>query len=163
MSKKLPGIRLLPIELEIGRKAPSEGAKPLQQFRAAGLARDGEFPRIGDMDIDLIPFLEPQRFDHCSGKAEGEAIDTLSFGFFLFRVAPGATVSFEQTSVNGEVWLPSRISVRAEARIAVLKKMHAEIDITYREYRKFQADSKIIADGLEPKTKDGLEPKTKRD
>jgi hypothetical protein len=79
-------------------------------------------------------------------KAEGEAIDTLSFGFFLFRVAPGATVSFEQTSVNGEVWLPSRISVRAEARIAVLKKMHAEIDITYREYRKFQADSKIVTD-----------------
>ena len=78
--------------------------------------------------------------------AEGEAIDTLSFGFFLFRVAPGATVSFEQTSVNGEVWLPSRISVRAEARIAVLKKMHAEIDITYRDYRKFQADSKIVTD-----------------
>jgi hypothetical protein len=79
-------------------------------------------------------------------KAEGEAIDTLSFGFFLFRVAPGATVSFEQTSVNGEVWLPSRISVRAEARIAVLKKMHAEIDITYRDYRKFRADSKIVTD-----------------
>src|SRR5260370_42643953 len=74
VSKKLPGIRLLPIELEIGRKAPSEGAKPLQQFRAAGLARDGEFPRVGDMDIDLIPFLEPQRFDHCGGKAEGAAI-----------------------------------------------------------------------------------------
>jgi hypothetical protein len=83
-------------------------------------------------------------------KAEGEAIDTLSFGFFLFRVAPGATVSFEQTSVNGEVWLPSRISVRAEARIAILKKMRAEIDITYREYRKFQADSKIVAGSIDP-------------
>ena len=82
-------------------------------------------------------------------RAEGEAIDTLSFGFFLFRVAPGAYVSFEQVRVNQEVWLPSRISVRAEARIALLKKMHAEIDITYREYRKFQADSKIIADGLD--------------
>jgi len=79
-------------------------------------------------------------------KAEGEAIDTLSFGLFLFRVAPGAAVSFEQTSVNGEVWLPSRISVRAEARIAVIKKMHAEIDITYRDYRKFQADSKLVTD-----------------
>ena len=77
-------------------------------------------------------------------KAEGEAIDTLSFGFFLFRVAPGATVSFEQVRVNEEVWLPSRITVRAEARIAILKKMHAEIDITYRDYRKFQADSKIV-------------------
>jgi hypothetical protein len=79
-------------------------------------------------------------------KAEGEAIDTLSFGFFLFRVAPGAKVSFEQVRINGEVWLPSRISVRAEARLALLKKMNAEIDITYRDYKKFQADSKIVAD-----------------
>jgi hypothetical protein len=86
-------------------------------------------------------------------KAEGEAIDTLSFGFFLFRVAPGATVSFEQTSVNGEVWLPSRISVRAEARIAILKKMRAEIDITYRDYRKFQADSKIVSETVDPPAK----------
>ncbi len=86
-------------------------------------------------------------------KAEGEAIDTLSFGFFLFRVAPGAKVSFDQTRVNGEVWLPSHITVKAEARIALLKKMRAEIDITYREYRKFQADSKIVGDSLDPQTK----------
>jgi hypothetical protein len=86
-------------------------------------------------------------------KAEGEAIDTLSFGFFLFRVAPGATVSFEQTSVNGEVWLPSHISVRAEARIAILKKMRAEIDISYREYKKFQADSKIVGETIDPPAK----------
>jgi hypothetical protein len=86
-------------------------------------------------------------------KAEGEAIDTLSFGFFLFRIAPGAKVSFEQTSVNGEVWLPSRITVRAEARIAVLKRMRAEVDITYRDYRKFQADSKIVADSIDPPSK----------
>lgn len=86
-------------------------------------------------------------------KAEGEAIDTLSFGFFLFRVSPGAKLSFEQTRVNGEVWLPSRITVRAEARIAVLKKMRAEIDITYRDYKKFQADSKIVADSMDPPSK----------
>ena len=86
-------------------------------------------------------------------RAEGEAIDTLSFGFFLFRVAPGAYVSFEQVRVNQEVWLPSRISVRAEARIALLKKMHAEIDITYKEYKKFQADSKIVAAAVDPPSK----------
>jgi hypothetical protein len=86
-------------------------------------------------------------------KAEGEVIDTLSLGLFLLRVAPGGTVSFEQTRVNGEVWLPSRISARAEVRIALLKKMRAEIDITYREYRKFQADSKIVGDAIEPQTK----------
>jgi hypothetical protein len=86
-------------------------------------------------------------------KAEGEAIDTLSFGFFLFRVAPGAKISFEQTRVNGEVWLPSRISIRAEARIALLRKMRAEIDITYKNYKKFQADSKIVTEGVEPPAK----------
>jgi len=86
-------------------------------------------------------------------KAEGEAIDTLSLGLFLFRIAPGATVSFEQVRVNEEVWLPSRISVKVEVKIALLKKVHAEVDITYREYRKFQADSKIVADRLESKTK----------
>lgn len=86
-------------------------------------------------------------------KAEGEAIDTLSFGFFLFRVAPGAKVAFEQVSVNNEVWLPSHISVRADARIALLKKMRAEVDIKYSDYHKFQADSKIVSESLDPATK----------
>ena len=81
-------------------------------------------------------------------KAEGEAIDTLSFGLFLFRVAPGAKLSFEQTRVNEEVWLPSRITVRAEARLALVKRMQAEIDIAYKDYKKFSADSKIVADGM---------------
>ncbi|HVP00864.1 MAG TPA: hypothetical protein VMT15_22510 [Bryobacteraceae bacterium] len=86
-------------------------------------------------------------------KAEGEATDTLSFGLFLFRVAPGARLSFEQTRVNEEVWLPSHISVRAEARLALLKKMRAEIDITYRDYRKFQADSKLVVDSIDQPAK----------
>src|ERR1700688_3552940 len=74
VSKKLPGIRLVPVELEIGGKAPSKGAKPLQQFRAAGLARDGEFPRAGDMDFDLVALLESQRRDHGGGKTDGETV-----------------------------------------------------------------------------------------
>src|SRR5216684_517962 len=42
VSKKLPGIRLVPIELEVGRKAPAEGAQALQQLFTPGLARDAE-------------------------------------------------------------------------------------------------------------------------
>src|SRR5580700_6983289 len=74
VSKKLSGICLLPVELEIGRKSPSEGAQPLQQFRASRLARDGKFPCVGDMDLDLIAFLEPQRRDRGGRKAHGQAI-----------------------------------------------------------------------------------------
>jgi hypothetical protein len=79
-------------------------------------------------------------------KAEGEAMDTISYGLFLLRVAPGGRLSFEQTRVNDEVWLPSRINLRGEGRLALVKKVRAEVDVTYREYHKFQAESHIVAD-----------------
>jgi hypothetical protein len=77
-------------------------------------------------------------------KMEGEILDTLSLGLALFRLAPGGRLSFEQTRVNDEVWLPAHVYIRADARLAYVKKMHAEIDITYRDYKKFQADSHIV-------------------
>jgi hypothetical protein len=77
-------------------------------------------------------------------KAEVEVIDPISFGLGLVKLAAGAALSFEQVRVNEEVWLPSRISVRADARLAYLRKLRAELDITYRDYQKFQADSRIV-------------------
>lgn len=79
-------------------------------------------------------------------KVEGEVLDTLSFGLALFRLAAGGRMSFEQTRVNDEVWLPAHIYIRADARLAYVKKLHAEIDITYRDYKKFQADSRLVSE-----------------
>jgi hypothetical protein len=79
-------------------------------------------------------------------KAEMRALDTLSFGLGLFRVEPGGSISFEQTRVNGEIWLPTRAFIRADARLAYLKKVRAEIEITYRDYKKFQTDSRMVAE-----------------
>lgn len=80
-------------------------------------------------------------------KADVDAVDTISFRFGLFRIAPGGHLTFEQTRVNGEVWLPEHITVRADARLALIKTVHGEIDITYRDYKKFQANSRIVEDG----------------
>ena len=77
-------------------------------------------------------------------KVEAEVLDTISLGLALFRVAPGGSMSFEQTRVNDEVWLPAHIHVRADARIGYVKKMHAEIEVSYRDYKKFQSDSRIV-------------------
>ena len=77
-------------------------------------------------------------------KLDADAIDTLTFGLGLLRVAPGGTLHFEQVRVNDEIWLPSYTLVRANARLALVKKLRAEIDIRYSGYRKFQADSKIV-------------------
>jgi hypothetical protein len=77
-------------------------------------------------------------------KAEVEVIQPISFGFGLLRLAPGSVLNFEQVRVNDEVWLPAHITVRADARVAYLRKLREELEITYRDYKKFQADSRIV-------------------
>ena len=76
-------------------------------------------------------------------KVDVEVLDTLSFAVGMFRVAPGATIHFEQIHVNGELWLPSMVLVRADARLALLKKLRAEVEIRYSDYKKFQSESRI--------------------
>ncbi len=77
-------------------------------------------------------------------KAELEVIDTISWGWFVLRIPPGATITFSQTRVNDEVWLPEHIHVRADARVALLKKFRVGIDVTYRDYRRFSTESEIV-------------------
>jgi hypothetical protein len=77
-------------------------------------------------------------------RLDAEVLDTISAGFGLLRVAPGGTLHFEQTHVNDEIWLPSIILVRFEARLALVKKLRGEFEARYSNYQKFQSDSKIV-------------------
>ena len=77
-------------------------------------------------------------------KAEVEVINPISFGWGLVRLDVGSILNFEQVRVNDEVWLPAHITVRAGARLGYLRKLREELDITYRNYQKFQVDSKIV-------------------
>lgn len=78
-------------------------------------------------------------------KVEAEALDTISFGLFLFRVAKGSSFRFEQRRVNDEVWLPSHTELGLDAKLALMKRFRAGIEITYSNYRKFQTDSKVVS------------------
>ncbi len=80
-------------------------------------------------------------------KVEAEVLDKLSFGLKMVQIEPGATVHFEQTRVNDEIWLPASAQIHADARLALFKKMHSEVDIVFRDYKKFQADSHLVAAG----------------
>jgi hypothetical protein len=82
-------------------------------------------------------------------KVEGESIDTIAFGAILARVAKGATIRIEQTRVNNEVWLPLRIDIAATARLALVKKFRGEVVLTFKNYRKFQADSRVVTDATQ--------------
>jgi hypothetical protein len=78
-------------------------------------------------------------------KVDAQAIDTVSFGFRMLQIEPGATVRFEQTRINDEVWLPASARIYADARLVFLKRLHSEVDIQFSNYQKFQADSHLVA------------------
>jgi hypothetical protein len=61
------------------------------------------------------------------------------------RLDSGARIHFQQAHVNDEVWLPSQISIKASARLGIFKRLRVEEDTTYRNYRKFQTDSRMVA------------------
>ncbi|MGA8152298.1 MAG: hypothetical protein WB952_15200 [Terriglobales bacterium] len=85
-------------------------------------------------------------------KFDIQCIDTISFGLFLARIHKGTEVIYQQTRVNDEVWLPQYVALKLDARVALLKEFNLEDDITYRDYKKFRSDTRIVplGDASEP-------------
>jgi hypothetical protein len=80
-------------------------------------------------------------------KLDIQCIDTVSFGLFLARFHKGSRIVIEQTRINDEVWLPQHVNVKVDVRLALLKNFNVEDDITYRDYKKFRTNTKIVPIG----------------
>lgn len=80
-------------------------------------------------------------------KMDVEALDTVSWGLFLARFHKGSRFMIEQTRINNEVWLPWAVSFNIGIRLAMLKNFNVDEEQTFRDYKKFRADSKIIGVG----------------
>jgi hypothetical protein len=78
-------------------------------------------------------------------KLEAEVIDPVSWGLFLVRLDRGARIWFDETRVNDEVWLPRRVYITASARLGIFKKLRVQQDTTFKNFRKFQSDSRLVA------------------
>jgi len=83
-------------------------------------------------------------------KLDITAIDTLSVGFVLARIHKGTRVLVELTRVNDEVWLPKRVQLHFDARVALFKSYDDDVEQIYRDYRKFRTDTKITVIGEQP-------------
>jgi hypothetical protein len=77
-------------------------------------------------------------------KLHAEAIDTVSWGLFIARLHKGSLFEVAQTRVNDEVWLPKQVVVRLDAKIGLMKNFNMEEESTYRDYKKFRTDTKIV-------------------
>ena len=103
---------------------------------------DGLFKRLrGTLWID--------QQDYHWVRVEAEALETISFGLFLARIAPGTRIMFELARVNDEVWLPARIEIAGSARLALLKKQTVDQVLTFSDFRRYRTDSRItqVSDG----------------
>jgi hypothetical protein len=77
-------------------------------------------------------------------KLEAVCIDTVSVGLALLRVHKGSRILIETTRVNDEVWLPRHITVHFDAKLALLKNIDIDQDVSYKDYKKFHAQTKIV-------------------
>jgi hypothetical protein len=73
-----------------------------------------------------------------------EALDTVSWGLFVARIHKGSHFMIEQTRINDEVWLPREVAFKLDVRLALLKNFNVDAEQTFRDYKKFRTDSKII-------------------
>lgn len=77
-------------------------------------------------------------------RLEAETTETISFGVFLARLSPGATVVFEQTPAADALWLPKRLYMKGAGRVGLVKKIVIDEEVTWSDYHKFQVTSKIV-------------------
>jgi len=99
----------------------------------------------------ILPKIMPRFWidqqDYSWAKVRADFTDTVSFGWIVARLHKGSRFEMQQVRVNDEVWLPQRIDVKLDARIALLKGINENLHVTYQDYRKFRAETKIsVAD-----------------
>lgn len=84
-------------------------------------------------------------------KFEADVLKPFSLGWFLARVADGTHLSYELMPVGtpgkDEFWVPKSMSLKASARLALLKKVRVDQEVTFSGYRKFQTDARIVPSG----------------
>jgi len=77
-------------------------------------------------------------------KVEADSLETISFGWILARIGKGSRLTIENMRLNNELWAPRRLTIHASGRVALVKKLNADQETTYSDYRKFQTDSKLV-------------------
>ena len=82
---------------------------------------------------------------------EADVLNPFSLGWFLARIAEGTHLSYELMPVGtpgkDEFWVPKSMSLKASARLALLRKLRVDQEVTFSEYRRFQTDSRIVPAG----------------
>jgi hypothetical protein len=114
----------------------------------SGTPRPGAKPKSRDAKV-LLKIRGRMWIDKATyqwAKVEAETTDTISWGLFLARLNSGAHLTFEQTEMNSELWLPKRLFMAGSGRVGLFKKLVQDQEVQWSNYKKFSVDSKIVTD-----------------
>ena len=76
-------------------------------------------------------------------RLDTEALDDISFGFFIARLDKGSRIHLEMSRVNNEVWLPKALHTYGSGR-ALFKAIRREEDMRYGNYQKYRTNSQGV-------------------
>lgn len=113
----------------------------------SGRPRPGATPKSHDAKM-LLKVRGRMWIDKATyqwAKVEVETTGTISWGVFLARLNPGAKLTFEQTEVSSDLWLPKRLFLSGSGRVGLVKKLVEDQEVEWSNYKKFSVDSKIVA------------------
>ena len=93
-------------------------------------------------------------------RVEGHFVNAFKIGGgLLVDIKKGTHFTFEQTRVNGEVWLPAHIDAEGSVRALIFVSFSGKIHAVESDYRKFRTSFTILPGVAEvPRTTTGSEP-----
>lgn len=69
-------------------------------------------------------------------KAQAHVIDTISIGWVMARIGPGANITFEQTRVADSLWMPKKICIAGDAKIFLVHDKDLTETVTFTGYHR---------------------------
>jgi len=85
--------------------------------------------------------------DYGMVKLDAETLGTVAYRSILFRMSKGSRLHVEMVKVNGEVWMPKLATIAISGKVLLLMGVHGEAEFSFRNYKKFQAESRIVSTG----------------
>jgi hypothetical protein len=68
-------------------------------------------------------------------KAEAHVTDTITIGWIVARIGPGARFTVEQTRVADGLWMPKHITISGVARVMMVHSKKLNEELTFSGYR----------------------------
>jgi len=72
-------------------------------------------------------------------KAEARVAETISIGWILARIGPGAQFVVDQTRLDNGIWLPRKITISGTALVMMVHSKPLNEELTWSDYRKVPA------------------------